>query len=176
MKVLARTLFQKAPEAYWMFRRLTLGKAELRKLLGPTPLTQQQEVEQSACAFLKANANLISQVAPDCVTQTGPRLNPANAFDRSTGTCTYDTNGEHFQCFDSVYDNRAHPDRPDRSKIVIRFGQRDWLSHDLMRVTAMILIEEKLGCLASEWCPFTCLRFCVPFHNEKQDTMTVREL
>ena len=145
MKVLAKSLFQKAPEAYWMFRRLTIDKDKLREMLASSQHTTRQQIEESACAFVKAHTDLIRQVAPECVTQGESELaNSDNSFDRGTGTCTHSEVGD-FRCFDTVYDSSAYPDRRDRSKTVIRFGQRDWLSHDLMRTIAMILIHEKLG-------------------------------
>ena len=57
-------------------------------------------------------------------------------FDRSTGSCSMTSKRE--RCFseDSTIDN---------SKTVIRLGRRDWLSHDLMRSVAGLLLSEKLG-------------------------------
>ena len=57
-----------------MFRKLTLGKGELRELLGPSTLTTRQQIEESACAFLKAHPERVQQVAPECVTQSAGEL------------------------------------------------------------------------------------------------------
>ena len=142
MKVLATSLFQKAPEAYWMMRRLSVGDSELRELLSSSKLTSRQQIEESACGFVRRHLDLVQQVAPNCMTQI-LEGNADNAFDRATGTCTNAAAGS-FHCFDTVYDNQK-VDQVDHSKTVIRFGQRDWLSHDLMREITQILIAEKLG-------------------------------
>lgn len=60
----------------------------------------------------------------------------SQVFDRTTGSCAQNTKRK--RCFDE--------ETPlDNSKTVIRLGKRDWISHDLMRTVAGILLEEKLG-------------------------------
>lgn len=62
--------------------------------------------------------------------------NLTEIFDRTTGTCSKSSNRQ--RCF-------AEESPIDNSKIVVRLGQRDWLSHDLMRTVAGLLLSEKLG-------------------------------
>lgn len=59
-------------------------------------------------------------------------------FDGTTGLCSQPASIQKTRCFDE-------PPIMDNSKLVIRLGQRDWLSHDLMRVIAGILLSERLG-------------------------------
>jgi len=136
MKVLSDTLFSRAPEAYWMLHRLSIDESQVLELLGTSATLTVEQIEASACSFLKSNIELVTQLAPNCVTAME---NPDNIFDRSTGTCTRPTPTERGSCFGA---NRVDPERAQQ---VIRFGQRDWVSHDLMRMIATILIEEQLG-------------------------------
>lgn len=57
-------------------------------------------------------------------------------FDRSAGSCSMTSKRE--KCF-------SESSTIDNSKTVIRLGRRDWLSHDLMRSVAGLLLSEKLG-------------------------------
>ncbi|CAK9113008.1 unnamed protein product [Durusdinium trenchii] len=134
VKLIAKTLFNRAPEAYWMLSRLSVSRQGLLELLGEVPALTQEERMRSACEFLKSSRARIADLAPPCATNS----NSDTVFDGTTGLCSQPASIQKTRCFDE-------PPIMDNSKLVIRLGQRDWLSHDLMRVIAGILLSERLG-------------------------------
>ncbi|CAJ1331580.1 unnamed protein product, partial [Effrenium voratum] len=139
VKLISRDLFEKAPEAYWMLSRLTIGPGRLLELLRSTqPTASHDALTQTACSFLKGHVHdLVQVVAPPCV--TGVAGAAADVFDVTSGMCAAPSSIDNFKCFEDEQPSLY------RSKTVIRLGQRDWLSHDLMRTITGMLLSEKLG-------------------------------
>eukprot|EP00435_Cladocopium_sp_Y103_P004023 s2136_g1.t1 len=132
LKLISRKLFPKAPEAYWMLRNFKIEPRELFELLGTTGTSSEAERIAAACQWLKLKRSRVTDWTPSCTRNASDTA----VFDRSTGSCSMTSKRE--KCFseDSTIDN---------SKTVIRLGRRDWLSHDLMRSVAGLLLSEKLG-------------------------------
>lgn len=54
LKLLARTLFPRAPEAYWLLNNFKISPSELYELLGQTGTRSVQERMDAACQWLKS--------------------------------------------------------------------------------------------------------------------------
>eukprot|EP00434_Breviolum_minutum_P031928 symbB.v1.2.028234.t1/scaffold2972.1/size66174/3 len=66
VKLIKKTLFERAPEAYWLLKNFRVESNELLDLLGPTGTSSREERMTAACEWLKSKRDRILELTPSC--------------------------------------------------------------------------------------------------------------